>query len=67
MIGGRQKQSDRFCKEKLAGLIVGKKFKSEHYSTISFQDFFKKSFTFLVLMPDNDTDFHYAIDSFKRS
>jgi hypothetical protein len=54
-----------FLKEKLAGLIVGKKFKSEHYTTRSFKDFFKRSFTFLVLMPDNDTDFHYAIEVLK--
>jgi len=54
-----------FVKEKLAGLIVGKKFKSEHYTTRSFKDFFKKSFTFLVLMPDNDTDFHYAVEVLK--
>jgi hypothetical protein len=54
-----------FVKEKLAGLIVRKKFKSEHYTTRSFRDFFKKSFTFLVLMPDNDTDFHYAIEVLK--
>ena len=54
-----------FVKEKLAGLIVGKKYKSEQYTTRSFRDFFKKSFTFLVLMPDNDTDFHYAIEVLK--
>lgn len=54
-----------FVKEKLAGLIVGKKTRSEYYTTRSFRDFFKKSFTFLVLMPDNDTDFHYAIEVLK--
>lgn len=54
-----------FVKEKLAGLIVGKKSRSEYYTTRSFRDFFKKSFTFLVLMPDNDTDFHYAIEVLK--
>jgi hypothetical protein len=54
-----------FVKEKLAGLIVGKKSRSEYYTARSFRDFFKKSFTFLVLMPDNDTDFHYAIEVLK--
>lgn len=54
-----------FVKEKLAGLIVGGKVKSEHYTTRSFRDFFKKSFTFLVLMPDNDNDFHHAIEVLK--
>ncbi len=54
-----------FVKEKLAGLIVRNKIKSGQKSTISFRDCFKKSFTFLVLMPDNDTDFHYAIDVLK--
>jgi hypothetical protein len=54
-----------FVKEKLAGLIVGKKSRLEYYTTRSFRDFFKKSFTFLVLMPDNDTDFHYAIEVLK--
>ncbi|NWF90051.1 MAG: hypothetical protein HXY50_11400 [Ignavibacteriaceae bacterium] len=52
-------------KEKLAGLIVSNKYKSEQYTTRSFRDFFKKSFSFLVLMPDNDTDFHYAIEVLK--
>ncbi len=54
-----------FVKEKIAGLIVGKKFRSDKYIARSFKDFFKKSFTFLVLMPDNDTDFHYAIEVLK--
>ena len=54
-----------FVKEKLAGLIVRKKSRTEYYTTRSFRDFFKKSFTFLVLMPDNDTDFHYAIEVLK--
>lgn len=54
-----------FVKEKLAGLIVGKKLKSEHNTTRSFRDCYKKSFTFLVLMPDNDTDFHYAMEVLK--
>lgn len=54
-----------FVKEKLAGLIVGNKYKPEQYTTRSFKDFFKKSFTFLVIMPDNDTDFHYAIEVLK--
>lgn len=54
-----------FVKEKLAGLFIGKRIKSDHYTTRSFRDFFKKSFTFLVLMPDNDTDFHYAIEVLK--
>lgn len=54
-----------FVKEKLAGLIVGSKYRSEQYTTRSFRDFFKKSFSFLVLMPDNDTDFHYAIEVLK--
>jgi hypothetical protein len=54
-----------FVKEKLAGLIIGKKFKSEQYMSRSFKDCFKRSFTFLVLMPDNDTDFHYAIEVLK--
>ena len=54
-----------FVKEKLAGFIVRKKSRAEYYTTRSFRDFFKKSFTFLVLMPDNDTDFHYAIEVLK--
>ena len=45
-------------KEKLAGLFIGRKFRSEQHTQRSFKDFFKRSFTFLVLMPDNDTDFH---------
>lgn len=54
-----------FVKEKLTGLFISKKYKSEEYIARSFRDFFKKSFTFLVLMPDNDTDFHYAIEVLK--
>jgi hypothetical protein len=52
-------------KEKLAGLIVGKKSRKEYYTTRSFKDFYKKSFTFLVIMPDNDTDFHHAMEILK--
>jgi hypothetical protein len=52
-------------KEKLASLIVGTRYKSEGYTLRSYRDFFKKSFTFLVLMPDNDTDFHYSIEVLK--
>ncbi len=52
-------------KEKLAGLFIGRKFRSEQHTQRSFKDFFKRSFTFLVLMPDNDTDFHYAIEVLK--
>lgn len=54
-----------FVKGKLARLLAGQRFKSELHAQKSFRDFFKKSFTFLVLMPDNDTDFHYAIEVLK--
>lgn len=55
-----------FVKEKLRGIIVGKRTSAEFKVTRSFKDFFSKSFTFLVMMPDNDTDFHYAIEVLKH-
>lgn len=52
-------------KEKIANLITGRFSKAEQHTIKSFRDFFKKSFTYLVLMPDNDTDFHYAVEVLK--
>ncbi len=54
-----------FVKEKIADLFIARKSKSVQFTIRSFKDFFKKSFTYLVLMPDNDTDFHYAIEVLK--
>lgn len=54
-----------FVKEKIADLFINRKSKSVQFSVRSFGDFFTKSFTYLVLMPDNDTEFHYAIEVLK--
>lgn len=54
-----------FVKEKIANLITSRFSKTDHHTIKSYKDFFKKSFTYLVLMPDNDADFHYAVEVLK--
>lgn len=52
-------------KEKIAHFIVDQKIKEHEFTYLDFTDFFKKSFTFLVLMPVDDTDFSYSIEVLK--
>lgn len=52
MIESLKKQAARF--------IVNKKFTDKKFSEREFSKFFRKSFSFLVLMPSNDVDFHHS-------
>jgi hypothetical protein len=48
-------------KEKIAGFVVKNKLKHSAYESRIFTNFFKKSFSFFVIMPENETDFHQSI------
>jgi hypothetical protein len=52
-------------KDKIAHFIVEQKVKEQEFTYTDFTDFFKKSFTYLVLMPGEDSDFTYAINILK--
>src|SRR5574338_1580280 len=47
-------------KDKIAGLLVKKKLKDFEIAEHNFREFFKRSFNFFVIMPDNDIDFGQA-------
>ncbi len=48
-------------KEQAAKFILNKKFKKPEFTARDFSSVFEKSFSFLVLMPKDERDFHYAI------
>ncbi|MEJ2104867.1 MAG: hypothetical protein P8X47_09860 [Ignavibacteriaceae bacterium] len=48
--------------QKIAGYVVNRKLKEKQNSELSFTGFFKKSFNFFVLMPDDEKDFNSAMD-----
>jgi Family of unknown function (DUF6913) len=48
-------------KEKIAHSILDWKIKDKVYENQSFTEFFKKSFNFLILMPQNDVDFAHSV------
>ncbi len=52
-------------KQKIAKVFVRWQLKDQIYNTRSFTDFFKKSFSFLVLMPENESDFHHSFIALK--
>ncbi len=52
-------------KDKLAGILTKNKLKEFELTEHNFRDFFKRSFDFLVVMPENDADFgqsFYVLD-----
>lgn len=49
-------------KDKIAGLVVNSKLKSADFERKSFSEFFKKSFSFFVIMPEDESDFHSSIE-----
>lgn len=48
-------------KDKIAHSIVDWKLKKKEYGYQTFTEFFKKSFSFLVLMPHDETDFAHSV------
>jgi hypothetical protein len=48
-------------KEKIAHSILDWKVKGKEYENQSFTEFFKKSFNFLILMPQDDADFAHSV------
>lgn len=49
-------------KNKIAGLIIRRDLKSKIYQPVSFFGVYKNAHTFFVLMPDNEIDFHHALN-----
>lgn len=49
-------------KQKAARIFVNLKLKESEFDNQSFSSAFKSSNSFLILMPDDDKDFQYAID-----
>ncbi len=47
-------------KDKIAGLLVKNKLKDFEITEHNFRDFFKRSFNFFVVMPENETDFNHS-------
>lgn len=47
-------------KEKIAHSFLDWKIKGHEYEAQSFTEFFRKSFNFLILMPQDDTDFAHS-------
>jgi hypothetical protein len=48
-------------KEKIAHTVVDWKLKDKQNKNQTFTEFFKRSFNFLVLMPQDDTDFAHSV------
>ncbi len=48
-------------RNKIAGFIVKRDLKGRNQEPISFKDVYKNAYTFFVLMPDNEIDFHHAL------
>ena len=48
--------------QKIAGYIVNRKLKDKQNNGLSFNGFFKKSFKFFVLMPENENDFQSSLE-----
>jgi len=44
-------------KDKIAGILVKNKLREFEVTEHNFRDFFKRSFDFFVVMPENDSDF----------
>jgi hypothetical protein len=49
-------------KDKLSEIFIKKNLKGREPLIQSFSNFFKKSFTFLVLMPEDETDFNHSVE-----
>lgn len=49
-------------KGKIGQLFVKKNLKEVKHQVQSFRNFFKKSFSFLILMPEDETDFNYSVE-----
>lgn len=49
-------------KDQAAKLVISRKFKKPEFVERDFTSIFDKSFSFLVLMPKDERDFHYAIN-----
>jgi hypothetical protein len=50
-----------FIKEKAAKFLINKKVKHNTTEEISFSTAFKRSFSFLVVLPDDEKDFHASL------
>ena len=53
-------------RKKIAGFIVKRDIKSENPKPVSFKNIFKNAYSFFVLMPDNEIDFHHALEVLKE-
>ena len=49
----------------ISNFIIKKKLKHNRVDRQSFKDFFKNSFLFLILMPEGEKEFHYAVEMLK--
>lgn len=52
-------------KDQAAKLVIKRKFKAPEFTPRDFSSIFDKSFSFLILMPKDERDFHYAINILK--
>ncbi len=50
-----------FIKNKIAGKVIDKQLKEQHFERHAFTDFLNKAFTFFVAMPEDDRDFTYSL------
>lgn len=53
-------------RKKIAAFIVKRELKSLRQPTVSFKDVFRNAYSFFVLMPDNEIDFHHALEVLKE-
>jgi len=51
-------------KNKIAGFIIDSKLKKKSVDTQSFNSVFKNAKTFFIILPEDETDFHHAIQVF---
>ena len=49
-------------KEQVAKFIINHKLKEHKFSELEFSRIFKRSYSYLVLMPKDDKDFRYAVE-----
>jgi hypothetical protein len=48
-------------KDKIAGILVKNKLREFEITEHNFRDFFKRSFDFFIIMPENDSDFSQSL------
>ena len=56
----------KYLKQKVANLVIRKRFKKQQFNNQSFTSAFENAKTFLVLMPESEDEFQYAFNILKH-